>query len=84
MELDKPDKEMIKELLNRFEESLGEPLKHSHETLSGKLSGLNFGEIEDFFLDAQRKYVLSLPKTNIKKIIDRSLEELKIKYNLKN
>lgn len=84
MELTKPDRLMIEAWLKNFEIKVQYSLQHSHKTLSSKLEGRSFSEIEEFILDIQRKYILSLPEVNVKKIVDESLSQLAHKYELKN
>ncbi len=84
MELTKPDKLMIEAWLKSFENKVQYSLQHSHKSIASKLEGRSFSEIEEFILDVQRKYILSLPEVNVKKIVDDSLHQLSHKYELKN
>jgi len=77
LELSKPTKVMIEKWLNRFQEHVEHGLGLTNKTLSEKLLGLNFSEIEDFALSVQRRYILGLPETNIKKITTNHLKHLK-------
>lgn len=84
MELGKPDKGMIENWLKRFEKNSKYKLQHSHKTLASKLFGLSFSEIEEFIHNIQRKYILSLPEVDVKKIVDESLQQLRYQYNSPN
>jgi SpoVK/Ycf46/Vps4 family AAA+-type ATPase len=84
MELTKPDNQMIEQWLKKFENKVQYSLQHSHKAIASKLQGYSFSEIEEFILDIQRKYILSLPEVNVKKIVDESLSQLSNKYDLKN
>lgn len=84
MELKKPTKLMIENWLKKFEAQVKYSLQHSHKTVAGKLEGLSFSEIEEFVLDVQRKYILSLPEVDIKKIVDDSLHHISNKYQIRN
>ncbi|WP_231491867.1 AAA family ATPase [Pedobacter sp. Leaf170] len=84
MELKKPDRVMIENWLKKFENQVKYSLQHSHKTLSGKLEGLSFSEIEEFVLDIQRKYILSLPEVDVKRIVAESLDHISNKYQIKN
>lgn len=84
MELEKPDRLMIENWLKKFESRVKYSLEHSHKAISGKLEGLSFSEIEEFVLDIQRKYILSLPEVDVKKIVDESLNHISNKYQLRN
>lgn len=84
MELKKPNKLMIENWLKKFEAQVQYSLKHSHKTVAGKLEGLSFSEIEEFVLDIQRKYILSLPEVDVKKIVEDSLHHISNKYQIRN
>jgi len=84
MELEKPSKLMIEKWLKKFESQVKYSLQHSHKAVAGKLEGLSFSEIEEFVLDIQRKYILSLPEVDVKKIVNESLYQISNKYQLRN
>lgn len=73
LNLDKPTKAMIVRWLKKFENQVKYSLDHSLDKIASKLEGLCFSEVEDFVLDIQRKYILSLPEANVKKIVDECL-----------
>lgn len=52
---------------------------YASETIAKKLIGSNYAEIEEFGLSVLRKYVLSLPDSDLKKIVT---EELKNRNNI--
>ncbi len=80
MELKKPIQSKILIWLKKFEEKMDQKLPVDIKELAKKLNGLSFSEIQDFGLNIQRKYVLSLPAANLKTIIEESLSELRTKY----
>ena len=80
MELKKPTQSKILIWLKKFEDKIDQKLPVDIKELAKKLNGLSFSEIQDFGLNIQRKYVLSLPVSNIKNIIEGSLVDLKTKY----
>lgn len=84
IELEKPDRLMIESWLKKFESRVKYSLEHSHKSISGKLEGLSFSEIEEFVLDIQRKYILSLPEVDVRKIVNESLDQITNKYQLRN
>ncbi|WP_185218000.1 AAA family ATPase [Sphingobacterium mizutaii] len=84
LELERPDKRMIENWLRKFETRVQYTLEHSLKTISGKLEGLSFSEIEEFVLDIQRKYILSLPEVDVRKIVEESLTQISNKYQLRN
>lgn len=83
VELTNPGPSMIVEWLNKFENKSGLTLPTSKTSLAKQLSGMNFSEIEEFGLNVQRKYILSLPETDIAGITSSCLKELSLKYRRK-
>jgi len=77
LELPKPNKSMIVKWLDKFQSNVEHGLGYASKTLSDKLMGLSFSEIENIALDIQRRYVLELPEANIKKIVNNRLKQLK-------
>ncbi len=75
LQLPAPTKGMIEKWLTKFQDKVGHGLGLSNKTLSQKLDGLSFGEVEDFALDVQRRYVLSMPDGNIKNIVQSCLKQ---------
>ncbi len=84
LELEKPNRLMIESWLKSFEMKVKYKLEHSHKSLSQKLLGLSFSEIEEFVLDIQRKYILALPEVDVKKIVNESLTQIANKYQVRN
>ncbi len=82
MELPSPTPKMIEEWFRRFEERLGEKLGVSLTILSKQLKGANFAEIEQFGQDIQRRYVLSLPQTNMPQIVKERLNQWDHRYSI--
>ena len=75
LKLPAPTKAMIEKWFTKFQEKVGHELGLSSKTLAQKLHGLSFSEIEDFALDVQRRYVLSVPDGNIRNIIQDCLKQ---------
>lgn len=75
LSLPKPEKTQIEQWVENFRIRFENPLGYSNRTLSEKLYGLSFGEIEQFFLDIQRRYVLALPSSDMKTIIRERLKQ---------
>lgn len=65
LELKKPTKKAIELWFSRFIESFGHKLGVSAKTLSERLHGLCFAELEQITTEIQREYVLSLPNANV-------------------
>jgi len=77
LELSKPTISRILLWLKKFEDKIQMKFPISLSETARKLVGSSFSEIEEFGLNIQRKYVLSLPSGNLKKIINDSLKEIK-------
>lgn len=84
LELPAPTPKQIEEWFRRFEERLGEKLGVSLTTLANQLKGANFSEIEQFGHDVQRRYVLSLPQTDMQQIIKERLSQWERRFTLKS
>ncbi|MEZ5951740.1 MAG: ATP-binding protein [Planctomycetaceae bacterium] len=77
LELPKPSKSGLVEWLAKFEKRIGQSLGYAHSTLSKKLAGFSFSELEEFGLSAYRRYVLALPEAEMKKVVDGTLKDWK-------
>jgi predicted AAA+ superfamily ATPase len=82
LQLPPPSPSQIHEWFKRFEERLGFSLGAACGTMAKRLRGLSFAEIEQFGLDMQRRYVLSLPSADIRKIIDDRLKQWEQRFAL--
>ena len=83
LKLPPPTSAQIQEWFRRFEERLGVKLAVSGSALSKRLKGLSFSEIEQFGLDIQRRYVLSLPDADLTKITDERLNQWEHRFSLR-
>jgi len=61
----------------RFQDRLGSPLGMSPKTLASKLKVSSFSDLEQFCEDVHRRYVLSLPNSDIRAVISDRLEQWK-------
>ena len=84
LRIDKPDKELIKVWLDRFETDFGHKLPILKTSIITKLIGLSFAEIEEFGLSIRRRFVLSIPNPNLREIVEFSLKETQNKNNFNN
>lgn len=75
LQLPPPTQAQTEEWFKRFEERLGTKLVPPHGTLVKKLKGMSFSELEQFGLDVQRRYVLSLPNGDIRRIVNDRLDQ---------
>jgi SpoVK/Ycf46/Vps4 family AAA+-type ATPase len=71
--LPSPSNHQAEEWFKRFEKRLGVNLGYTPSILANRLKGLNYSELEQFGLDVQRRYVLGLPTSDIRKIIRERL-----------
>lgn len=74
LRLPAPTQARIAQWLVAFEARIGQPFGYKHPTLARKLKGFNFAELEEFGMSVYRKYVLSLPNADMKKIADQTLK----------
>jgi predicted AAA+ superfamily ATPase len=82
LQLSPPSQEQAEEWFKRFEERLGTKIGYSPIMLARKLKGLSFSELEQFSLDVQRRYVLSLPDSNVKGIVSARLAQWSERFTL--
>lgn len=73
LELPRPSVKDIETYLANVEARLKFSLEMSSKSMADKLQGASFSELEDFIADISRRYVLSLPDANIKKIVQQRL-----------
>ncbi len=59
----------------KFQDTLGEPLGVSPKSLAAQLEVSSFSDLEQFCTDIHRRYVLSMPSANLKRIIAERLEQ---------
>ena len=81
LSLPKPDQAQLVEWFRRFEKRLDSPLGVSLNTLAEELSGLSFGEIEEFGNDVLRQYVLEIPNSNMERIVKERLKHWKTRFH---
>lgn len=79
-----PTQTQAEEWFRRFEERLGVKTGYPHIILAKKLKGLSFSELEQFGLDVQRRYVLTLPEGNAHRIIDECLSQWSNRFTSPN
>lgn len=65
-----------------FQARLGTPLGFSPKTLATKLQASSFSDIEQFCEDVQRRYVLALPDTNLKRIVSERLKQWQSRFTI--
>ena len=82
LHLPPPTPASAEEWFRRFQEKFGVKLGVSLKTLSKRLRGLSFSELEQFSLDIQRRYVLALPNADIRRIVNERLEQWEARFSL--
>lgn len=66
----------------RFQERLEGPLGFSPKTLATKVQASSFSDLEQFCEDIQRRYVLSLPDANLKRIVAERLKQWQARFTI--
>ena len=75
MELPTPTRTRLEAWFSSFQCRLDTNLGYTPGTLSRKLHGLNFAEVEEFGTTVFRQYVLGRPDVDMKTIVDRTLKQ---------
>jgi SpoVK/Ycf46/Vps4 family AAA+-type ATPase len=66
----------------RFQETLGSPLGISAKALAARLQVSSFSDLEQFCADIHRRYVLSLPSANLKRIVAQRLAQWQHRFTI--
>jgi AAA+ superfamily predicted ATPase len=74
VQLPLPTREKIENWLIRFQKQHKIEFGYAASTISKKLTGTNYAEVEDFATTVLRKYVLSQPEGNVKAITKQELD----------
>lgn len=74
MTLPAPSRARLAEWFAKFERRLPTPLGYTPHTMARKLNGVTFAEAEEFGASVLRQYVLELPGSEMKRIVDRTLK----------
>lgn len=77
LNLPSPTVEQRAEWFEKFQERLGPSLGISAKTLAKKLKVNSFSDLEQFCEDVHRRYILSLPNSDIQSVIRDRLEQWK-------
>ncbi|MBF0416351.1 MAG: AAA family ATPase [Magnetococcales bacterium] len=80
--LDRPTRVQAEEWLQRFEKRFDQTFGYSSGTLAKKLTGLSYAELEQFALDIQRRYILSSPVGNLKRIVTERLAQWRDRFSV--
>lgn len=82
IKLEKPSKNQIEDFLIKSTKRFSIKWNLSYKSVSEKLIGLNYSDIEEFCYDIIRKKIISMPNENIDKIITKTLKNLLKKKSL--
>jgi AAA+ superfamily predicted ATPase len=82
LQLPLPSPTQAEEWFKRFEKRLAINLGYSSCELAEKLKGLSYSELEQFGLDVQRRYILSIPEGDIRRIIGERLAQWSERFSL--
>ncbi|WP_175892932.1 AAA family ATPase [Burkholderia cepacia] len=66
----------------RFQAKFDSPLGFSAKTLASKIDVNSFSELEQFCEDVQRRYILSLPTSNLKSIVASRLKQWQARFSV--
>ena len=80
VELPPPTREQIEGWLRRFEKRHGHTLGWSPRSLSERLRGLSFAEVEDFGADVLSKIVLDQPDADVAKVVESRLRHWRSRF----
>jgi SpoVK/Ycf46/Vps4 family AAA+-type ATPase len=72
--LPKPTRDRLTRWFKKFEHRIEIPLGYKPKILAERLYGVSFAEAEEFGATVFRQYVLELPNSDIKSIIERNLK----------
>ena len=75
LNLPAPTLSLAEEWFRRLEQRFGESLGYKPATLAKRLKGLSFSELEQFALDVQRQFVLTLPNSDVRTIVAGRLKQ---------
>lgn len=75
LNLPAPTLALAEEWFCRFEKRVGESLGYKPTTLAKRLQGMSFSELEQFALDVQRRFVLTLPSHDVRAIVNERLKQ---------
>lgn len=82
LELPHPTREQTQEFFEKVARRIDTPLGYAPRTLADKLHGISYSELEDFVTDVARRYVLSLPGADAKKIVTERLRQWESRFQV--
>lgn len=82
LELPRPAQAQAEEFLRRAEARTGISFEVSPKTITDKMSGASFAELEEFVGDVFRRYVLGQPDSNVKKIVNQRIAQWQCRFQV--
>ncbi|MBF0138618.1 MAG: ATP-binding protein [Magnetococcus sp. DMHC-1] len=82
LHLDHPTRAQAEKWFQRFADRFEQKLGYTPGLLAEKLSGVSFSELEQFGLDIQRRYILSIPNDNLKQIVTERLAQWHNRFSM--
>jgi len=70
-----PRKQQRVSWFQNFEQRTGLSLAYSHDHLARRLAGLSYSELEQFSLDIQRRFILTMPAADMRQIVAERLHQ---------
>lgn len=83
VELLPPDPNRIFQMILNFEKDLGSPLGVESDVLVNCLNGLSYSDIEQFFLDIKRRWILKKSADSLASIVQQRINLLEHRFNIK-
>lgn len=84
LELPAPTQQQAAQWLRDFERRTSVEFGVSPATIAKRLRPESFAELEQFGLDVQRRYILALPKADVRRIVDERLTQWEQRFTLTN
>jgi SpoVK/Ycf46/Vps4 family AAA+-type ATPase len=81
LDIKPPTKKHIETWIERFERENNFSLEYSKNILLKRLEGLSYSDLNELGLDIKRKYVLSIPNSDMRSIVKNSLDNIKFQYS---
>ena len=82
LSLPAPTTTQKEEWFTRFQAGLDVPIGFSPKTLATKIQASSFSDLEQFCEDIQRRYVLALPDSNLKRIVAARLKQWQARFTV--
>jgi AAA+ superfamily predicted ATPase len=82
LELKSPPKKQIQQYIEKFVQKARVNFNYNTQSLADKLSGLSFGEVEDFCTDVVRQAILNRKQDNARNIITDKIKQLENRFSV--